>query len=112
MSITTSKLKDKNLVIINTGERLDILTTERFRNALNDILRKKDYRIIINLENTNYIDSTGLGALVSKIALTRTNNGDIRLAAPKQTIIDLLELTHLNKILKCYDSLDAAIDSY
>ena len=112
MSIITRKLKDKNIVIIDTGERLDVLTTEEFRNALNETLEKNDYRIIINLENTNYIDSTGLGALVSKIALTRTNNGDIRLAAPKQTIIDLLELTHLNKILKCYKSVDAAIDSY
>ena len=112
MPIITNKLKDKNVVIISAPERLDVLSAEEFRNVLNDSIDKNDFKIVVNLENTKYIDSTGLGALVSKIALTRSNKGDIRLAVLKQNIIDLLELTHLIKILKCYDTLDAAINSY
>jgi anti-sigma B factor antagonist len=112
MSIITNKVKDKNVVIINAPERLDVLSAEEFRNVLNDTIEKNDFKIVVNLENTKYIDSTGLGALVSKIALTRSNKGDIRLATPKPSIIDLLELTHLIKILKCFDTVDAAINSY
>ena len=112
MAITTNKVEDKNVITIQAPDRLDVLCAEEFRNVLNKIIDNKEFRIVVNLEKTKYIDSTGLGALVARISLTRSNKGDIRLAAPQQNIIDLLELTHLIKILKCFDTLDAAIKSY
>ena len=112
MTITVNKDSDKDVMVIDAPERLDVLNAEEFRNILNGIIDKKEFKIVVNLEVTKYIDSTGLGALVSRIALTRSNQGDIRLAAPKQNITDLLELTHLIKILKCYETVELAVNSY
>ena len=112
MSIIANKVSNRDVIVIDTPERLDVLNAEEFRNILNDIINKKEFKIVVNLSDTKYIDSTGLGALVSRIALTRSNQGDIRLAAPKQNVKDLLELTHLIKILKCYDTVDLAVSSY
>jgi len=112
MPIITNKDSNKDVIIINAPERLDILNAEEFRNVLNDIINKQEFKIVVNLEKTKYIDSTGLGALVSRIALTRSNKGDIRLAAPKRNIIDLLELTHLIKILKYYETIELAVNSF
>ena len=58
------------------------------------------------------MDSSGLGAIVSKIAVTRSNNGDIRLAAVQKYIDYLLNLTHLNKILQIYPNIEDAVESF
>jgi molybdopterin adenylyltransferase len=61
------------------------------------------------LEKAEFMDSSGLGALVSRIAATRANHGDVCLAAPSPQILNLLQITHLDKVFKCFDHVDSAV---
>jgi anti-sigma B factor antagonist len=111
MSFTISK-KAGDIIIIKCPPRLDISVSDDLKNIMTDLIAKKKYKIIIDLTHTKYIDSSGLGAIVSRIAVTRSNGGDVRLATTSRLILNLLELTHLNKILSCYDNILTAVNSF
>lgn len=112
MPFTTHEYSDGKIVVIDIPERLTIDTADELKKLLRDHVERGVVNLIMNLENTVYMDSSGLGAIVSKIAVTRSNKGDIRLASLKKYIEYLLELTHLDKIMKCYDTVEEAVASF
>ena len=111
MGITVREESGK-VVILQTPSRFTVEIASDFKDMLNDFVRDEKYCFVIDLSLTEYMDSSGLGAVVSRIAATRANNGDIRLAAPTKFVEDLLELTQLKRILKIYEDVDTAIKSF
>jgi anti-sigma B factor antagonist len=101
-----------NVVVIECPERLDVNVSDDLKTIMTNLTGQKKYKIVLNLMQTRYVDSSGLGAIVSRIAVTRANGGDIRLAVTSKSILDLLQLTHLNKIISSYDNLIQAVHSY
>ena len=104
--------KTGNVTVIDCPGRLDANISDELKNIMADLIENNKFKIVINLSNTSYVDSSGLGAIVSRISATRSNKGDVRLATKTQSIIDLLDLTRLNKILKCYDDVKTATESF
>jgi anti-sigma B factor antagonist len=111
MNFTVSK-NNKKAVVIKTPERFTVEVASEFRDILNDNVQEQNYNFVIDLSDTIYMDSSGLGAIVSRIAATRANKGDIRLANPSKFVEELLDLTQLIRILKIYKNTKAAINSY
>jgi anti-sigma B factor antagonist len=112
MTIQTREDKKGEIVVIDAPERVAGELADELRNLIGSLVKNKVYKIIIDFSHTIYIDSSGLGALVSRIAVTRSNHGDIRLANVGVKISNLLELTHLDKILIQYSSLQEALEGF
>jgi len=68
--------------------------------------------LVVDLGETEFMDSSGIGALVSRIAVTRSNQGDIRLASVRESISKLLSITNLDKIFVCFDDVRSAVKSF
>ena len=98
--------------VINIPDRLTSETSDVLKRMLKELVDKGYYKIVMNLEQTEYMDSSGLGAIVSKIAATRSKKGDIRLASPRKYVVNLLELTHIDQIIKIYDQRSEAVNSF
>ncbi len=82
---------------------------------LRDRLRKliaENQRIVLNLGGVNYIDSGGLGTLVSLYTTARNAGGSIKLANLTQRVDDLLQVTKLVTIFEVYDNEEDAIQSF
>ncbi len=103
---------DGRVVVVDIPKRLTSDTSDDLKTILKNLVEDKKHNIVINLEKTAYMDSSGLGSVVSKIAATRANKGDIRLAAVQKYVADLLDLTHIDQILQIYDSVDDAVRSF
>ena len=112
MPVNVIEYPDQNIAVIEAPDRLDVHISDEFREVLSGLLDRNRNKIIIDFSGTSYMDSSGLGAVVSRIAVTRGKKGDIRLAAPTEFVKELIQITHLNKILKCYDDIAAAKHSY
>jgi anti-sigma B factor antagonist len=112
MTIHTRQDKKGEIVVIDAPERLTGLLADEMRDLIGSLVKEEKFKIIVDLSTTIYIDSSGLGALVSRIAATRANKGDIRLANAGEKINNLLQLTHLDKILLQYSDLQAALDGF
>ncbi len=104
--------RERGVFVIEAPQRLEGETAVAFRSRVNSIVDEGHYRIVIDLKNTVYMDSSGLGAMVSRIATTRSNGGDIRLANLNRFIQELIQVTNLNRVFHIYDSTEAAIASF
>lgn len=83
--------------------------------ALRDTVKKaipENKKIILNLGEVNYIDSGGLGTIVSLYTTARSAGGSIKLANLTKRVGDLLQVTKLLTVFDVYDSEEQALDSF
>ena len=69
-------------------------------------------RIVLNLADITYIDSGGLGTLVSLYITGQNTGGVVKLASLTQRVGDLLQITKLLTVFEVYDSEEAAVESF
>lgn len=112
MTFQTEEVEDAEIVIINLPEKVSGEISDQLKIYIRGLVEKGRYKLVMNLAETTFMDSSGLGALVSKIAVTRANNGDVRLAHSQEYISNLLELTHLDQVMKTYSTVLDAIRSF
>ena len=82
------------------------------RRELLELLNSDRRYILLNLENTTYVDSCGLSELVACYRRAREQNGMIKLLSPPGQVRDLLRLTRLDEVLTTYLAEDAALASF
>lgn len=68
-------------VVQPTG-RLNMVAAPRLREQLHGLVENGSSRLVVDLSRTDFIDSSGLGALVSGLKAARQAGGDLRIAAP------------------------------
>lgn len=77
---------------------LDIYTSPKFKELLLEALEEKMGNIIINGQSLSYIDSTGLGVLISVLKKVKENNKTITIKRIKPNIKKIFDLTSLDKV--------------
>jgi anti-sigma B factor antagonist len=88
---------------------LDIATAPTVRAALLEASERGDHRLIVDLSKLEFLDSTGLGALIGGQRRAKEFGGDVRLVATEGQILRLLRITGLLKVFSVYPTLDAAL---
>ncbi|MGH9773740.1 MAG: STAS domain-containing protein [Candidatus Acidiferrales bacterium] len=79
------------------------------RTTVQELLSKGNTRIVLNLGDVSYIDSSGIGELISVFATTRSHGGEIKLIKLTKRIRDLLQITRLYTVFDIReDEKDAA----
>lgn len=82
------------------------------RDAVRDLLGKGEKKILLNLGDVTYIDSSGIGELVSAFTSTRNQQGQLKLLKLTKKVHDLLQITKLYTVFDIYDDEAAAIASF
>jgi anti-sigma B factor antagonist len=84
----------------------------QLRDAIRDLIGKGQRRILLDLGEVNYIDSSGLGELVSAYTSARNQGAILKLLKLTKKVHDLLQLTKLYTVFDIYDDEASAIASY
>lgn len=82
------------------------------REVLRDLLARGRKKIVLDLADVDYIDSAGLGALVSAFTSVRNEGGDLKLVYLTKKVQDLLQMTKLYTVFDIFDNETAAIKSF
>jgi anti-anti-sigma factor len=69
-------------------------------------------RLVVDLSGTDFMDSSGLGALVASLKRARQAGGDLRLCCAGEQVQMVLQLTNLNRVLRVFDSVEDAADGF
>jgi len=73
----------------------------------------KHHDVVLQLERVDFVDSSGLGALVRLVSTARTNGGDLKLCTLQQNVRKVLEMTNLLSLFETYDSeAEAVVAAY
>jgi anti-sigma B factor antagonist len=82
------------------------------RDVINDLLGKGNKKVLLNLGGVDYIDSSGIGLLVSSFTTVRSQGGELKLVNLSKRIGDLLKITKLYSLFDVKDDEAAAIASF
>ncbi len=82
------------------------------RDAVRDLLSKGNKKLLVNLADVNYIDSSGIGELVSAFTTVRNQQGELKLLNLTKKVHDLLQITKLYTVFDVKDDEAAAIKSF
>src|SRR6202142_4102087 len=82
------------------------------RDSVRDLLAKGTKKILLNLGDVNYIDSSGLGELVSAFTTAKNQQADVKLLNLTKKVHDLLQLTKLYTVFDISDDEASAIASF
>jgi anti-sigma B factor antagonist len=82
------------------------------RDVVRDLLAKGRKKILLNLADVDYIDSAGLGSLVSAFTSVRNAGGELKLVYLTKKIQDLLQMTRLYTVFEIFDDETAALNSF
>ena len=69
-------------------------------------------KVVLNVHEINYVDSSGIGALVDELKTLRRLGGDLKLVCPSRRCEHVLAMTHLLPMFELYESEDAAVRSF
>jgi anti-sigma B factor antagonist len=89
---------------------LDIATSPTVRASLLEASARGDHRLIVDLTNVDFLDSTGLGALIGAQRRAKEFDGEVRLVVKEGQIVRLLRITGLLKIFAVYSTLNDALN--
>jgi len=82
------------------------------REVVNELADQNHKRIVLNLADVHYIDSSGIGELVKTHTTIRNKGGHLKLANLNKRVHDLLEMTHLSKVFDVQKDETSAVNSF
>ena len=82
------------------------------RDVINDVMGKGNKKILLNLVEVEYIDSSGIGVLVGGLSTVRSHGGQLKLVNVSKRIRDLLRITKLYSLFDVKDDEPTAVASF
>jgi anti-sigma B factor antagonist len=109
LDVTVRKL-DGTAVVSVAGE-VDVYTSPLLQERLVEVLRDGSPKIVLDLSGVTFLDSTGLGVLITGLKRCRSADGDLVLVTAQPNVLKVLEITGLNDVFQIYETVEDAIPS-
>jgi anti-sigma B factor antagonist len=103
MTFTTEKIEPDIAVVRGSG-KLNMVAAPQLRDTVRQSIDQGRARIVVDLSEIEFMDSSGLGALVGCLKSARQAGGDLRIAAPSPQVSMVLQLSNLDRVLARFDS--------
>ena len=111
MKVTTRQVD--GVTILDLSGRITLGEgSVQLRDAIRDLLAKGSKQILLNLADVNYIDSSGIGELVSAYTTVRNQGGELKLLNLTKKVHDLLQITKLYTVFDVKDDEASAVASF
>jgi len=107
MKFETLPIGDTIAAIRGAG-RLNMVSASALRETVGEALTAGRTRIVVDFSGIDFVDSSGLGALIGCLKSARQAGGDLRIAQPTAQVTMVLQLSNLDRVLKSYDSAEEA----
>jgi anti-sigma B factor antagonist len=111
MNLKTEKKND--VVVINVKEeRLDAHNSGDLKSEMQKLFEEGTQNILVDLKDVRFIDSSGLGALVSGFKNAISHQGNLKLSSLQPQVKSMFELTRLHRVFEIFASTSEALDNY
>ncbi len=107
-----SQTTNKGIVLVRAEGQLIVGNRQELKNLVSERLEAGERRFVIDFSRTGYIDSSGLGALVTISKQVREQGGEMRLAGLNDDLRTLFELTKLDTLFTISNSAEQALSAF
>lgn len=113
MSVKLSTRQVGDVTVIDAAGRITLGEgASTFRDAIRDLAAKGNKKLLLNLSEVSYIDSSGIGEMVSGFTTVTNHGGVLRLLGLNKRVKDLLQITKLYTVFEVFDDEPSAIRSF
>jgi anti-sigma B factor antagonist len=112
MAIEIKVSEMKRVLLVEIAGRVDSVTASELGEELNQSIDKGKNRIVLDLNQVEYMSSAGLREMVAALKRVQHGSGDIRIANPSERVHEVLELAGLDQIFKIFPSQVEAVGSF
>ena len=113
MSVKLSTRQVGDVSVIDVSGRITLGEgSSALRDTLRDMVSKGQKKILLNLGEVSYIDSSGIGELVSGFTTVANQGGQLKLLSLTKRVKDLLQITKLYTVFEVFEDQASAIQSY
>lgn len=110
MTTFATDVREGTLVVRPVG-RLDLIAAPELREVVAKSVADGVVKVVVDLSGVDFLDSSGLGALVTGLKATRQVGGNLRIAAAQEQALVVLDLTMMQQVLQPYETVDAAFEA-
>jgi anti-sigma B factor antagonist len=109
LGLTVTTHADRTVVSV-AGE-IDLATQGLLRAQLNDLVVAGQVHLVLDLSEVDFVDSTGLGALIGTRRRVHAFHGSLVLVIPNEAVMKVFTITGLEKVFDIYPDLEAALQA-
>src|SRR3970282_169916 len=100
------------ITVVGPQGDLDMAVADEVKRVLAGLIDKGQSRVVMDLSQVGYIDSSGMGVLVASMKQARAAGGDVRLCALQEDVRAIFEMTRLIKVMSIHPTRQEALASW
>lgn len=113
MSVKLVTRKVGDVTVIDAAGRITLGEgASSFRDTVRDLANKGEKKLLVNLSEVSYIDSSGIGEMVSGFTTVTNHGGQLKLLGLSKRVKDLLQITKLYTVFEVFDDEASAVRSF
>lgn len=109
MSLTVNTQAQSGMAVVSVSGELDMATAPLLQQHLSELLERGQSRLVFDLADVSFCDSTGLSVFVRAKNSCDAVDGVVRLAAPQRGVLRILEVSGLVDVLQTYPTVAEAV---
>lgn len=106
------KIADNVAVLSLKGDLVSEADTQKFKEKIHSLATDKMKSVVIDMSGIDYVNSSGLGTMISALTTMRNAGGDLRLARLGERVENLFVITKLVKVFETYETVERAVASF
>jgi anti-sigma B factor antagonist len=108
MELDIKKEIDGDLCMLRIDGEVDVYTAPRLKEELVGAIEDGCIHVVVDLEQVGFIDSSGLGVLVSALRRARERDGAVRIVCTRDNILKIFRITGLDKVFPIFGDIAEA----
>ncbi len=112
LQVSFQNKQQGRVTVIQITGALDASSSEDFKAYANALIERDKNQLVVDLSGIPFMDSSGLGALVSLFKRVRAREGDLKLAAANETVHKVFTLTRLDRVFDLCADVETAIEEF
>lgn len=109
LSLETRQAGD--ITVVAVGGEIDVYTAPKLRDRVTELVGGGNYHLMIDMEQVEFLDSTGLGVLVGGLKKVRAHDGAMEIICSQERLLKIFRITGLAKVFTIHSSEAAALDA-
>ena len=109
MDLTLQTRTEGDYAVVSVGGEIDVYTAPKLREVLVELVNNGIYRIVVDVEKVEFLDSTGLGVLVGGLKRVRAHEGKLLVVCTQERLLKIFRITGLTKVFAIHESVAEAV---
>jgi anti-sigma B factor antagonist len=107
LTLTTREADGKTIVAV--GGEIDVYTAPKLRDKITELVGRGSYHLVVDMQQVEFLDSTGLGVLVGGLKKVRAHDGSLQLVCNQDRLLKIFRITGLAKVFVIHETADEAL---